>query len=61
MKATKSLTKAPSVEAHESWAEAVRRQVGSLRFGSVEIVVHNGRVVQIEKSEKIRFEHSEDP
>ncbi len=27
-----------------------------IRFGSVEIIVHEGRVVQIERKEKIRFE-----
>lgn len=27
-----------------------------MKFGSVEIVVHNGQIVQIEKKEKIRLE-----
>jgi len=40
----------------ESWLEMVRRQVGSLDFGVVEIVVHGARVVQIERTEKIRLE-----
>ena len=44
---------------HESWIEAVRTQVSSLRFGMVQIVVHDARVVQIEKTEKIRFEKIE--
>jgi len=26
-----------------------------IRFGSIEIVVHDGRIVQIEKHEKFRF------
>ncbi|MBX3733055.1 MAG: YezD family protein [Verrucomicrobiae bacterium] len=38
------------------WLNAVRLQVESLRFGQVQIVVHDGRVVQIEKVEKIRIE-----
>jgi hypothetical protein len=29
--------------------------IQSLRFGSVEITVHDGRVTQIEKREKVRF------
>ena len=37
---------------------AVLRKVAdlldSLRFGSIEIVVHEGRVVQIERREKVR-------
>ena len=40
----------------ESWLEMVRRQVGSLDFGVVQIVVHAARVVQIERTEKIRLE-----
>ena len=40
----------------ESWLEMVRRQVGSLEFGVVQIVVHGARVVQIERTEKIRLE-----
>jgi len=40
----------------EEWLTVVRRQVGSLRFGVVQVVVHDSRVVQIEKTEKIRFE-----
>ena len=42
-----------------NWLEAVRTQVNSLRFGVVQIVVHDARVVQIEKTEKIRFERTE--
>jgi hypothetical protein len=40
----------------ESWLDLVRRQVGSLDFGIVQIVVHGARVVQIERTEKIRLE-----
>ena len=38
------------------WQEVVNEQVNHLRFGIVQIVVHDGRVVQIEKTEKIRFD-----
>lgn len=44
----------------EKWIETVRKQVNSLRFGVVQIVVHDARVVQIEKTEKIRFEKNKD-
>jgi hypothetical protein len=37
------------------WLELVRDQVGSLRFGTVQIVVHNSQVVQVERTERIRF------
>ena len=29
-----------------------------MEFGSVEITVHNGRIVQIERREKVRFDAS---
>ena len=39
-----------------AWLEEVRHQVDALRFGQVQIVVHDSRVVQIERIEKIRLE-----
>jgi hypothetical protein len=38
------------------WLEIVRRQVGSLRYGVVEIVVHDSQVTQIEKTERVRLD-----
>jgi hypothetical protein len=32
----------------------IARQLDGLKFGSVEIVVHEGRVTQIERREKVR-------
>jgi len=40
------------------WLETVRRQVGSLHYGVVQIVVHDSQVTQIEKTERIRLEQS---
>ena len=45
--------KGSSVEV--DWQRAVRRAVERLRFGSVEVQVHDGRVVQVETREKVRF------
>jgi hypothetical protein len=42
-------------EEERGWLSIVQRQVRSLRFGVVQIVVHNGRVVQIERTEKLRL------
>ena len=33
----------------------MRRAVARLRFGSVEVLVHDGTVVQVEMREKVRF------
>lgn len=38
------------------WLAVVKDHVESLRFGTVQITVHDSRVVQIEKTEKIRFD-----
>ena len=34
----------------------VVRAIRNVNFGSVEIVIHNSRVVQIERKEKLRFD-----
>jgi hypothetical protein len=39
----------------DHWVELVRQQVQALRFGVVQITVHESRVVQIETTEKIRL------
>ncbi len=46
-------------ESDRSWLELVAKQVGSLRFGVVQIVVHDSRVVQIERTEKVRLDRRE--
>ena len=39
----------------EDWIEIVRRKVAGIRFGSVQITVHEGRVTQVESTEKTRI------
>ena len=41
------------------WLELVVQHVKSLRYGVVEIVVHDSRVIQIEKTERVRLDKSE--
>ncbi len=36
-------------------AQEILRAVSGIRYGSVEIIVHDSRVVQIERKEKVRF------
>lgn len=38
-----------------AWERTVRQAVRGLRYGSVEVQVHDGRVVQVETREKVRF------
>lgn len=39
-----------------NWLEVVRQQVNSLRYGVVQIVVHDSQVTQIEKTERVRLD-----
>ena len=36
--------------------EEIARAVRQIRYGSVEIVIHDSRIVQIERREKVRFD-----
>ncbi|MFT3869785.1 MAG: YezD family protein [Nibricoccus sp.] len=38
------------------WLQLVRGKVESLRYGVVQIVVHDNQVTQIERTEKTRFD-----
>jgi hypothetical protein len=38
------------------WLEIVHRQVGSLHFGAVQIVVHDSQATLIEKTERVRLD-----
>jgi hypothetical protein len=55
MNATQTKTGGVSAE-KQNWLEIVRQQVGSLRYGVVEIVVHDSQVTQIEKTERVRLD-----
>jgi hypothetical protein len=36
--------------------QELRKALGSIRYGSIELVIHDGRVVQLERRQKVRFE-----
>jgi hypothetical protein len=57
MIATKFKTESDAGE-KMAWLEIVRRQVGSLRFGVVQIVVHDSQVTQVDKTERVRLDKS---
>jgi hypothetical protein len=44
-----------SDSAQPAWLDIVRQKVESLRFGVVQIVIHDGKVTQIERTEKTRL------
>lgn len=52
-------TSSPSASINNpDWLAIVRAKVEGLRFGVVQIVVHDGKVTQIERTEKIRIPDS---
>ena len=44
-----------------SWLQIVHEQVSSLKYGVVEIVVHDSQVTQIEKTERLRLDKPATP
>ena len=57
---SQNLPAAPGERNDEAkWLELVAQYVKSLRFGVVEIVVHDSRVIQIEKTERVRLDKAE--
>jgi hypothetical protein len=60
MSASRTPDNIPADEAPE-WLAIVRKQVASLRYGVVEIVVHDSQVTQIEKTERVRLEKPQPP
>ncbi len=42
-------------EVTEPWVEIVRQKLASMRFGSIQLVVHEGRVTQVESLERTRI------
>lgn len=49
---TQAATDAPSES--RTWSEIIERSVRSTPFGSVQLKIHNGRVVEIETTRKFR-------
>jgi len=49
-------TKSQSTETQPNWVSIVQEQVGAMRFGVVQITIHESRVVQVERTEKVRFD-----
>lgn len=49
-------TTSESKNAVPNWVQVVQEQVNAIRFGVVQITIHESRVVQVERTEKVRFD-----
>lgn len=43
-------------EPDDEWLIRIMEAVAGLKYGTVQIVVHDGRVVQIERTERFRYD-----
>jgi hypothetical protein len=59
--ANESSSAHPSVTAVPDWLALVREKVEGLRFGIVQLTVHDGHVTQIERIEKTRLRVAREP
>lgn len=44
-----------------AWERELIAAVRAVRFGSVEVIIHDGRVTQVERREKLRFDGPDRP
>ena len=47
----------PDLPLEPALARELAVALRSIRYGTIELVIHEGRVVQLERREKVRFEH----
>ncbi|KRE29676.1 YezD family protein [Paenibacillus sp. Soil522] len=47
---------AKPLEVDQQWLERIADQVSGLNYGSVTITVHDGRIVQIDRTERTRYD-----
>jgi hypothetical protein len=55
MKTKTETAVSPEIPLAPSWLKLVRERVTGLRFGTVQIVVHEGRVTQVDSTERTRL------
>ncbi|MFC4775612.1 YezD family protein [Paenibacillus sp. GCM10023252] len=47
---------AKPLEVDQQWLDRIVEQVNGLQYGSVNITVHDGRIVQIDRTERTRYD-----
>ncbi len=50
---------APELPLEPALARELAIALRSIRYGTIELVIHEGRVVQLERREKVRFEQDD--
>ncbi|MBH5317430.1 YezD family protein [Paenibacillus sp. GSMTC-2017] len=44
------------VQSTDEWVKRIKEKVTGLEYGTVQITVHNGQIVQIDKTERSRYD-----
>ncbi|MGO4272189.1 YezD family protein [Paenibacillus sp. TAF58] len=52
---------AKPLELDDIWVDRIKQMLNGLEYGSVQIVVHDGKIAQIDKTERKRFDASSQP
>lgn len=52
---TKTENAQPQHAGEARWLEVIRECVGKMRFGTVQVVVHEGRVTQVDATHRTRL------
>lgn len=51
-----SIQSPSTLSPHADWLNIVRAKADGIRFGTIQVVIHDGRITQIESTEKTRLE-----
>lgn len=51
----------PTLSPQTDWFNIVRTKADSIRFGTIQVVIHDGKITQIESTEKTRLENRAEP
>lgn len=50
-----------TVELTNDWLEKIREQVVGVQYGVIQITIHNGQIVQIDRTERSRYDTPKSP
>lgn len=50
-----------TVEVADEWLRRIKEQLAGVQYGIVQITVHNGQIVQIDRTERSRFDTVKSP
>ena len=52
---TKTEHAEPQTPSEPRWLEVIRECIGNMRFGTIQVVIHEGRVTQVDATHRTRL------